>query len=332
MSQHDRFVGFDKGWAKRQGLSREQVELHVDQLAGDGGPVVLVLAGAAHEPWEAGVVVVTASQVRFFQAGDIQDIVSGQGGQPATEVVTRADIVEVKGPTITDSVKVRTSDGQKISYWCRESGVAAMLATVLRQQSQDDAVPVFLSDRKLARAGRGYVVLTAPGYPFREGTSVQLSLDNDAAHLVESESRVAITIAFERVTGVETGGPGVTASGGGFAGGGFGVAGFVLGAAAAAVLNRVTTRYSVQTVLRISTLDGELNLVTDEITPDALDIELAPVRVGARAAARPNPVSEPGGDDVLDRLERLAKLREQGALSQQEFDIQKQRVLGENAP
>jgi hypothetical protein len=36
----------------------------------------------------------------------------------------------------------------------------------------------------------------------------------------------------------------------------------------------------------------------------------------------------PGGDDVVSQLERLAKLREQGILSDEEFTAQKEKILG----
>jgi hypothetical protein len=37
-----------------------------------------------------------------------------------------------------------------------------------------------------------------------------------------------------------------------------------------------------------------------------------------------------GGDDRISQLERLARLREQGALTESEFQAEKARVLGEN--
>ncbi|MBX5474128.1 MAG: SHOCT domain-containing protein [Thermoleophilia bacterium] len=44
------------------------------------------------------------------------------------------------------------------------------------------------------------------------------------------------------------------------------------------------------------------------------------------AEAAPAPVSNAGGD-IVDQLERLAKLKEQGILTEEEFEAQKQKIL-----
>lgn len=51
------------------------------------------------------------------------------------------------------------------------------------------------------------------------------------------------------------------------------------------------------------------------------------VRAETRAAAEPPPPSA-GEDDTISRLERLAKLRDGGALSEEEFESEKRRLLG----
>lgn len=175
------------------------------------------------------------------------------------------------------------------------------------------------------RYGSGFVVLAAAGYPFGEGTTVRLWLENNAINVADSKSGITVRLAFGEIAVVDVGGPGMIQSGGGYSGGGFGVAGFVLGVSAAAALNKLTTSYAVRTLLRVSTRNGELNLVTDEILPGDLELDLAPVRVGMRAAR----VAVHSGDDVVDRLERLAALRDRGVLTEEEFQSQKQRILGE---
>lgn len=41
----------------------------------------------------------------------------------------------------------------------------------------------------------------------------------------------------------------------------------------------------------------------------------------------PPPPAPSGGDDVIEKLQKLAQLRDQGVLSPDEFEAQKQRVL-----
>lgn len=62
--------------------------------------------------------------------------------------------------------------------------------------------------------------------------------------------------------------------------------------------------------------------------------EIVSEQILAAKAPRPAPVATTApaagaGDDFISRLERLAKLKESGILTEQEFQAQKQRILGE---
>lgn len=46
------------------------------------------------------------------------------------------------------------------------------------------------------------------------------------------------------------------------------------------------------------------------------------------AAAPPPPPPASGGDDMLSQLERLGQLKQQGILTQEEFDMEKAKILG----
>ena len=119
---------------------------------------------------------------------------------------------------------------------------------------------------------------------------------------------------------------GVFQKGGGFTGGGFGIGGFVIGAASASILNKVTTRTNIQTILRITTSLGELNLFTDEATPDQLDLAFADVRTAIRNRIQ-NPVVSSNGLSKVEQLEKLVKLRDQGILTIEEFETEKAKIL-----
>ncbi len=45
------------------------------------------------------------------------------------------------------------------------------------------------------------------------------------------------------------------------------------------------------------------------------------------AAQAPQPIAA-GGDDTVEQLQKLAALKEQGILTQEEFDSQKAKILG----
>jgi len=143
-----------------------------------------------------------------------------------------------------------------------------------------------------------------------------------------------VEVPYGQIEHVEIGGPGLIRRGGGFVGGGFGVTGAMEGMAIAAVLNRLTARTSIKTVVRIQGTGCELFLLYTKATPDQLRIEMsrtlgtirsaraAEVAGGAQQEARaasPSPVEE---------LTKLADLLEKGLLTREEFDQMKAKLLG----
>jgi hypothetical protein len=148
------------------------------------------------------------------------------------------------------------------------------------------------------------------------------------------QAKVLTEVPYSQVEDVEIGGPGLVKTGGGFVGGGFGVTGAVEGMAIAAVLNSLTTRTSVKTIVRIQGTSCELFLLHARLTPEQLRIAmsrpLGAIR-SARAtqtaggtqheapAAAPSPVQE---------LTKLADMLEKGLLTREEFDLMKAKLIG----
>ena len=56
---------------------------------------------------------------------------------------------------------------------------------------------------------------------------------------------------------------------------------------------------------------------------------IKPAPPGAAATAAPEPAGDAGQGDSIERLERLQRLRESGALTEGEFQLQKNRILNE---
>ena len=148
------------------------------------------------------------------------------------------------------------------------------------------------------------------------------------------QAGVLADVPYSEVEDVEIGGPGLVKTGGGFVGGGFGARGAIEGMAIAAVLNGLTTRTSIKTVVRIQGAACELFLLHTKATPEQLRIELSRP-LGAIRSARATWV--PGvsqhheasaSASPVEELTKLAAMLESGLLSREEFDLMKAKLLG----
>jgi hypothetical protein len=92
----------------------------------------------------------------------------------------------------------------------------------------------------------------------------------DAGHLLDE-------IPESDLLAVDVGGPGQVTSGGGYIGGGFGVTGFLAGAAAASIMNDLTTKSSILTTVAVLARNGELHGLLSDAEPYGIRIRLSPV-------------------------------------------------------
>jgi hypothetical protein len=210
----------------------------------------------------------------------------------------------------------------------READAARLRTPVLdsREMFELDARSL-ASLREVAYLG-GYVpesAITAGGrYDVR-------FLEDRFAVFASRRAEVLAEVPYSEVEDVEIGGPGLVKSGGGFAGGGFGLSGAVEGMAIAAVLNAMTTRTSVKTVVRIQGTGCELFLLHTTLTPEQLRIEmsrpLGAIRV-ARATSRTQHEAPAVSPSPVEELARVADMLEKGLLTREEFDLMKAKLLG----
>lgn len=124
-------------------------------------------------------------------------------------------------------------------------------------------------------------------------------------------------------------GPGTVVTGGGFSGGGFGLVGAVEGLAIATVVNAITRKSSIITVIAVADLGHEGFFVTTTVTPEDLRRALSPVFVRLRQYQTPGSAAPPSSDDLISRLERLSDLHSAGALTNDEFAAAKAALLSE---
>jgi hypothetical protein len=140
-------------------------------------------------------------------------------------------------------------------------------------------------------------------------------------------------VPYSEVEDVEIGGPGLVRSGGGFVGGGFGAVGALEGMAVAGVLNALTTRTSITTIIRVQAVNCELFLLHTKSAPEQLRIQLSRA-LGAIRAAKATAAQSTQAQSVPTRpasaaeeLTKLASLLQAGLLTREEFDQFKARLL-----
>ncbi|MEX5711702.1 zinc ribbon domain-containing protein [Parafrankia sp. FMc6] len=84
------------------------------------------------------------------------------------------------------------------------------------------------------------------------------------------------------IRGIQIGGVGEYTTGGGWFGGGLGVSGALEGAAFAAIMNILTTRRHVDTLIRIIFDDAEVTFGTEKYTPARLEVALSALLAAVR--------------------------------------------------
>jgi hypothetical protein len=141
-------------------------------------------------------------------------------------------------------------------------------------------------------------------------------------------------LLYGAVETVDIGGPGLVTSGGGFIGGGFGAVGAAEGMAVAAVLNALTTRTRIKTVIRVQATSAELFFLHTRTEPERLRIELSraigavrETQTSGPSAGQPEQSSSSGS--LVDELTKLGSLLERGLLSREEFDQLKARLIAD---
>jgi hypothetical protein len=197
-------------------------------------------------------------------------------------------------------------------------------------------LPQDLEARMLVRVpGVIFIGGYCPGAELNTGWTYELHfLDDRLLLLSERGLTVPAEVTYAGIREIVVGGPGLVKSGGGFLGGGFGLAGAVEGAAIAAVLNALTTRSAIKTILQVQVTYGELFFLHKKMAPQDLRIHLSRAIVAIRdvdggATTLPGE-GQAGSVSQLGELERLARLLEGGLLTREEFDQLKARLIAEN--
>lgn len=195
--------------------------------------------------------------------------------------------------------------------------------------SRSDSEPVIVHVGPCVLVGGyGYGNLT----PGRE-----LNLDFTEAGLRASDNatyRILLRSAYVDAIAMEFSGPGRVTRDAGIIGGGFGLKGAAEGLIVASVLNRLTRRSQIQSMIRWEARDMELFLFTSVLTPADLRVKLSSVRAKVNRETRTEAISvalesEGPPDDKLSKIERLASLYRDGLISEDEFSALKRDVFND---
>jgi hypothetical protein len=166
--------------------------------------------------------------------------------------------------------------------------------------------------------GHGY------GEVLKPGVSVDLYFTAEGLWATQKgRNAPVITSPYSDAIAIEFDGPGRITKGGGYIGGGLGLIGAAEGVAIATILNGITRKSEIRSIIRWESRSMEAFFFTDSATPGDLRIAFSPVR------SRMNQFGTVVNDDPLDRLERLVKLHREGSLTDQEFAEMKARIIRE---
>jgi hypothetical protein len=161
------------------------------------------------------------------------------------------------------------------------------------------------------------------GAPLERGARYDVTFFERALSFSQRDAQVAY-LSYEEIEGIDVSGPGAYRDGRRFVGGGFGLAGAAEGMLIAVALNALIGTTTIESILRVKGPRTELFVVTDAATPRQLTIELSPISALLARAERAAPATA-----FADELERLARLHEQGALTEGEFEAAKRKVISE---
>jgi hypothetical protein len=178
-----------------------------------------------------------------------------------------------------------------------------------------------LQDRTLLR-GYGW-----PDAAFVPGTSCTLRFNEEGLFVDPYLSGRAAFIRspFKDALAPEFSGPGRVTTGGKVFGGGFGPVGAAEGMIAASVINALTTRTKIHTVIRYEATNLEAFFFYSKETPDNLRMQMSKVLSHIRPKGQPGAAAA-APSTRLDQLKQLGELRDSGVLNEAEFEAEKQRI------
>jgi len=227
--------------------------------------------------------------------------------------------------------------GERITLFGRQGFTADLRHTGAREAVQALAHSIQVMHEYFVSSGQTSVLavvsvdetLTCHGLPgLIPGRSAYVEFHSDRLAF-ESAGGGPVEVPLASIDAVGVGGPGVVTKKGGFIGGGFGLEGMAIGMAASSVLNLLTRRKQVETLIMVKGATCEFVGVSFTYTPLELDSVLAPAYTALRAFQRSHADRTSLSTGwVADELSRLVELRDAGHISSEEYKTLKDRIIG----
>jgi len=176
---------------------------------------------------------------------------------------------------------------------------------------------------------QGLQVIDGAGWAPRVGTLVRLLLFNDRFDIGPNNGAIPpATVLLSTLQDLRIEGRSIS-TGGGFLGGGFGVTGAAEGMAIASVLNSLTAKNRKWVTIELIADLGWVRLQLDGAnTLEVRDqLRLLADSVVTRRSLQDGSESPTSDTDLVSALERLVKLRDMNALSEEEFQTAKESLL-----
>lgn len=244
-------------------------------LAFDGGRVSAKGLPVSRWNWRPKVVITTAAW-RVFDAKATTELLSG----PLDDIVW--------ANTTSDGFQADLTRGRSLRFFTSSRGAQQMVHTFLAA----------VAEAWIAQAGYPLLV------PAQRPVLLQGVHHGGYGTHLAAEAAVIVAITghglcvmqrtgapllrpLAELRGVQLGGQGEYQTGGGWFGGGFGVAGALKGAAFASVMNWLTTRTHMDTVLRLVFDDAEATLAVETHAPGRLELEMSATLAALRGKAVP---------------------------------------------
>ena len=208
------------------------------------------------------------------------------------------------------------------------SQIAGQLEVAGRSRALRERMQQLTAEQSFLSLPRAQLIAGYRTEPLAVGSSYLAQFLPDTMRVVEpSNAQTLVQIPYADVLALRVDGD--EHSGSRLSGGQFALAVAAEGLLTAALMNSVAARHPVAAYVELQTEAFHGVFLTTDRTPMQVRLALKPVEAQLRMLERDAPQqAPPGGDDLLSRLERLQALKQQGALTPDEFDVAKRRILG----
>jgi hypothetical protein len=225
----------------------------------------------------------------------------------------RAAVAHANCPWCDGRTKISDKKSERSTAW------------ILNHEMDERGMPVgsYSRDRRVLT---GCTVIGGHGHEIQPGARVTVTFDAEQMAVAVAGGKTT-TIPYSSIVGFDIEGRGVVQSGTQLMGGGFGLAGAAAGMLAASAINSLTSKTNIETVINIRATDLAVILFYDQVDPSNLKLQLSPAIARIDAAERARAGGREAANDPVAQLAQLDELHNAGALTAEEFEQAKSRII-----